>query len=163
MGIGSWRARARFTARVVGLAALVSLGGMALAADGTEERELLVSTHARLAFDRDFARVAVANPDVVSFEPLSEREGLVLGRELGRTSLMVWFADGSTRSYLFHVRRDLSLLEAALREVAGVDQVAVVGNRRRHLAALLTLTEDAQASAEGRAGFEAALRARLAE
>ncbi|MCP5288057.1 MAG: AMP-binding protein [Burkholderiaceae bacterium] len=54
-------------------------------------------------------------------------------------------------------------IEAALREVAGVDQVAVVGNRRRHLAALLTLTEDAQASAEGRAGFEAALRARLAD
>lgn len=116
-------------ARAVGLAALVSLGGVALAADGPEERELLVSTHARLAFDRDFARVAVANPDVVSFEPLSEREGLVLGRELGRTSLMVWFADGSTRSYLFHVRRDLSLLEAALRDVHPSIQVASAPDR----------------------------------
>ena len=41
----------------------------------------------------------------------------MLGRETGRTTLIVWFANGSSREYLFSVRRDLSVLEHALKLV----------------------------------------------
>jgi pilus assembly protein CpaC len=78
---------------------------------------LLVSTHTQLKFEKDYQRVAVADPEILSFEPLNEREVLVLGRSRGRTTLMVWFADGTTESFLFHVQRDLSLLEEALAEI----------------------------------------------
>lgn len=79
--------------------------------------DLLISTHTRLSFENPVERVAVADENIVTFELLNEREGLVLGKSLGRTTVMVWFANGRTESYLFHVRRDLSLLEEALREI----------------------------------------------
>ncbi len=96
---------------------VLSWGALATAEEATPTRDLLVSTHARLGFDQGVKRVAVADPEVLSFEPINEQEGLVLGRAPGRTTVLVWFADGSVRTYLFHVKRDFSMLEEALREV----------------------------------------------
>ena len=96
---------------------LAFLGALAPVQSEENPRDLLVSTHVRLDFLKEVSRYAVADPDIVAFQLLSPREGLVLGRSLGRTTVMVWFGDGTTQSYLFHVRRDLSLLEEALREV----------------------------------------------
>jgi len=98
------------------LAALSLAGGRAVLAE-ENARDILVSTHASLGFEKTVARVAVGDESIVSFELLSEKEVLVLGRALGRTSVMVWFTDGTTESFIFHVRRDLSLLEEALKEI----------------------------------------------
>ncbi|MEM7517598.1 MAG: pilus assembly protein N-terminal domain-containing protein, partial [Planctomycetota bacterium] len=84
---------------------------------GTVASDLLRGTHERLVFERDVVRVAVGDPETLSAEVLTGGEVLVLGRGLGQTSLLVWFADGTTVSRLFTVRPDLSLLEAALRDI----------------------------------------------
>lgn len=80
-------------------------------------QDLMISTHERLQFEREVNRVAVANPEIVELELLDKREALVLGKALGRTTVIVWFEDGSSDTYLFHVKRDLSILEEALREL----------------------------------------------
>jgi Flp pilus assembly secretin CpaC len=116
-------------AQALALAALLAGGPWASADEPATERDLLVSTHTRLAFERDVVRVAVADPEVVSFTTLNEREGLVLGSALGRTSVMIWFTDGTTASFLFHVRRDLSLLEDALHDVHPSIQVSSAPDR----------------------------------
>jgi Flp pilus assembly secretin CpaC len=97
--------------------ALVLLLGAPAWSDPPPTQDLLVSTHAHLSFGKEIQRVAVADPGIVSFEPLNEKEGLVLGRALGRTTVLVWFTDGTMKSYLFNVKRDLSLLEEALKEL----------------------------------------------
>lgn len=81
------------------------------------ERTVLQSTHSRLSFDRDVVRVAVGSPEIASFELLDAREVLVLGRNIGRTSLIAWFGDGSVEQVMLAVRRDLSVLGAALRDI----------------------------------------------
>ena len=103
--------------RALAVAALAILACIPAALAAEPAQDILIATHVRLGFDKDVKRFAVAQEDIVSFELLTDREGLVLGRSLGRTTLMVWFDDGTTKSYLLHVRRDLSLLEEALREV----------------------------------------------
>ena len=52
----------------------------------------------------DFAAVDAEGSLVTS------REVLVLGRDTGRTSLIVWFANGASREFAIAVQRDLSLL-----------------------------------------------------
>src|SRR5439155_23281991 len=53
----------------------------------------------------------------VLYRTLVNRELLLLGKSSGRTSLLVWFRDGSVREYLCTVHRDLSLLQSALKRV----------------------------------------------
>jgi hypothetical protein len=101
------------------LTALSLLGLDAMAQDKAKPaQDLLISTQALLKFEKDYQRVAVADNEILAFESLNVREVLVTGRSRGRTTLMVWFADGTTESFLFHVQRDLSLLEDALREIS---------------------------------------------
>ncbi len=80
-------------------------------------RPLMLGTHDRLVLESDLTRVAVGRSDVVSFEILTSRELLVLGSGLGRTSLVIWFADGQTETVMFEVMPDLSLLQTALAEI----------------------------------------------
>ncbi|MDJ0521178.1 MAG: pilus assembly protein N-terminal domain-containing protein [Planctomycetota bacterium] len=86
-------------------------------AEAAEERTLLVSSHARLTFDDEIQRVAVANSDIVKYRALSSKEGVVLALSPGRTTLSVWFTNGQVRDYVFRVQRDLSVLEEALRRI----------------------------------------------
>jgi len=78
---------------------------------------IIKSQHRRLPFAQDIARVAVGDTEILSAELITSREVLVLGRETGRTTLIVWFANGASREYLFSVERDLSVLERALKRV----------------------------------------------
>jgi Flp pilus assembly secretin CpaC len=48
---------------------------------------------------------------------ISSRELLLLGRETGRTTLIVWFTDGSSGEYPVSIERDLSVLVRALKHV----------------------------------------------
>src|SRR5882672_12205835 len=78
---------------------------------------IIKSQHRRLPFAQDIARIAVGDTEILSAELITSREVLVLGRETGRTTLIVWFANGASREYLFSVERDLSVLERALKLV----------------------------------------------
>src|SRR5437667_2835683 len=78
---------------------------------------IIKSQHRRLLFPQDIQRIAVGDTEILSAQLITSREVLVLGRETGRTTLIVWFANGSSREYIFSVQRDLAVLERALKLV----------------------------------------------
>lgn len=75
------------------------------------------SQHRRLTFAQDIQRIAVGDTEILSAELITSREVLVLGRETGRTTLFVWFANGTFEEAIFAVVRDLSVLQRALKLV----------------------------------------------
>jgi len=75
------------------------------------------SQYRRLPFAQDIRRLAVADTEILTAELITSREVLVLGRETGRTTLIVWLANGSSLEFPFTVQRDLSVLERALKRV----------------------------------------------
>jgi len=80
-------------------------------------RSMYKSTHQRVLFDRDVQRVAVGDVEVLDFENISSRELLFLGKAVGRTSVIVWFADGSIEEFTMLVQRDLTVLERVLQDI----------------------------------------------
>jgi hypothetical protein len=46
----------------------------------------------------------VGDTEILAAEVISSRELLLLGRETGRTTLIVWFANGSSREYRLSVQ-----------------------------------------------------------
>ena len=78
---------------------------------------VIKSYHRRLTFTQDIQRLAVGDTNVLSAELITSREVLVLGRETGKTTLIVWFANGVSREYIVSVEQDLSVLERALKMV----------------------------------------------
>lgn len=79
---------------------------------------IIKSQHRRLTFPLEIKRIAVGDTEILSAELITSREVLALGRETGTTTLILWFENGSSREYLFSVRRDLSVLERALKLVS---------------------------------------------
>jgi pilus assembly protein CpaC len=98
-----------------GLSAQGALNTQALA-PGTVN-VLIKSQYRRLTFTQQIQRIAVGDTEILSAEVISSRELLLLGRETGRTTLIVWFANGTSNEYRFSVERDLSLLQRALKTV----------------------------------------------
>lgn len=80
-------------------------------------RDLTQWTHSRLVFNRDLKRVAVGQEKTLEVEVLNGREVLLLAKSVGRTSLIVWYTDGSSETFLFSVSEDLSVLRSALRDI----------------------------------------------
>jgi Flp pilus assembly secretin CpaC len=95
-------------------AALLCAGALA---QSPEPVTLIRSQHLRLAVPGSVQRVAVGDPEILAAEPVSSRELLLLGKDSGRTTLIVWFRDGSIREYICSVQRDLTVLQAALKRV----------------------------------------------
>jgi Flp pilus assembly secretin CpaC len=85
--------------------------------DEQEKQVIIVGTHIRLPLEKEALRVAVGDTDLLSVETLTAKELLVLGRIPGQTTLIVWYRDNTTESFLFVIRPDFSLLEQVLREV----------------------------------------------
>ena len=90
---------------------------------------VIKSQHRRLAFSQDIQRIAVADTAILAAQLITSREVLLLGRETGRTTLILWFANGTSSEYLFSVERDLSLLERALKLVNPSIQVESAPDR----------------------------------
>jgi len=89
-----------------------------LATPSTEAPNVVIrSQYRRLPLTQDIQRLAVADPEILTAELITSREILVLGRETGRTTLIVWFTNGTSREFAFAVQRDLSVLERALKSV----------------------------------------------
>ncbi len=99
------------------LAVALLVGGPVAAQESGAVRSLYKSTHQRLTFDRDVARVAVGDVEVLDFETLSDRELLFLGKGVGRTSVIIWFSDDTIEEFTMLVRRDLSMLERLLEDI----------------------------------------------
>src|SRR5262249_42230060 len=78
---------------------------------------IIKSQHQRLTFAQDIQRIAVGDTEILSADLITSREVLVLGRETGRTTVIIWFNGGGSREYLFSVQRDLSVLERTLKTV----------------------------------------------
>ena len=95
---------------------LASAGQLATPAVGAPN-VVIRSQYRRLPFTQDIQRIAVADTGILTAELITSRELLVLGRETGRTTLIVWFTNGSSREFAFAVQRDLSVLERALKSV----------------------------------------------
>lgn len=90
------------------------------------ERVVMTSGfHRRIVFERVVERVAVGDEELVSFELLTDREILVLGRGSGRTTLIAWFADGASVGVEVLVQPPLTTTEARLR-----DAITPIGGAR---------------------------------
>jgi Flp pilus assembly secretin CpaC len=100
-----------------GLAIALAIGLGAAALAETPPREVVVGRHARETLPGDVQRLAVGDPAVLEVEAISSRELLVLGRRPGRTTVLIWYPDGSVDERVYAVERDLSLLRAALAEI----------------------------------------------
>ncbi|MFT6165207.1 MAG: Flp pilus assembly secretin CpaC [Zhongshania aliphaticivorans] len=89
-------------------------------ADGRQSartRELVQWTHSRLVFEKTLKRVAVGQESTMQVEVLGANEVLALAKKVGRTSIMVWYTDGSSETFLFSVVEDLSVLRSALSDI----------------------------------------------
>src|SRR5678815_5042000 len=52
------------------------------------------SQYRRLSFPVDIRRIAVAETSIVTAELVTNREVLLAGRQTGRTTMVIWFANG---------------------------------------------------------------------
>ena len=150
----------RVTAPVSGVSYIETAGGTRL----RKYSELIRWTHARIVFERDVQRIAVGRSEILEVELLSGREVLMLGKEIGKTSVIVWYTDGSTESLVFGVTEDLSVLRGLLREIDPAIVIELASDRaalilrgsvpdievktRAEVVARLYLNSDGQGSAE---------------
>ena len=98
------------------LAVTIALSAQPVSAE-VEQRSVIVGMHARMLLGQDVQRISVGNPRVLSVEVLSGRELLALGRSVGRTNLLIWYADGVTEELRWIVQRDLSLLRKVVQDI----------------------------------------------
>src|SRR5262245_13686421 len=61
---------------------------------------VIKSQYRRLSFDVDIRRLAVGDTEILSAELINSREVLTLGRQTGRTTVIVWLADGTSREFI---------------------------------------------------------------
>lgn len=74
-------------------------------------------THTRFVFNRDIARVALGHETTLDVNVVNGRELLILAKKLGRTSMMVWYDDSTSETFLLGVTEDYSVLENALNDI----------------------------------------------
>lgn len=123
--LSAWLA---LSAGVAGATELLSVTGTDPTQPGVR-RGIALGTHTRMVFRRDTQRVAIGSERIISVQPISPREILVLGEALGQSSLTVWFAGGETEQFVFVVQPDLTVLQRALREVHPAIRVESVAER----------------------------------
>jgi Flp pilus assembly secretin CpaC len=90
---------------------------------------VIQSQHLRVRLPQDVRRMAVGDTEILGADLVTSREVLLLGRQTGRTTLIVWFAGGTSAEYLVSVERDLSVLERALRALGPSIQVESAPDR----------------------------------
>ncbi|WP_416397238.1 pilus assembly protein N-terminal domain-containing protein [Allohahella sp. A8] len=95
----------------------------------SEYRALVQWTHSRLVFDRDVKRVAVGQDSIIEIEVLGGRELLMLAKNVGRTTIMVWYEDGTSQTLMFGVSEDMSLLRDALSDIHSRIRVEMAPDR----------------------------------
>lgn len=89
-------------------------------ADGeqsTQIREIVQWTHSRLVFNKPLERVAVGQDSILQLEVLDNNEVLALAKKVGRTSIIVWYTDNTSETFLVSVTEDLTVLNQALHDI----------------------------------------------
>lgn len=84
--------------------------------DGSDV-SLTKGTHAELSFPQPIQRIAIGDPLVVEQQTLTNRQVLLRGLSVGRTSLIVWYEDGTYERTYVWVKKDLQLLDRALADI----------------------------------------------
>ncbi len=98
--------------------ALATLSGFAPSGRARAEMlDIVLGTQRRVALPSGVARLAVGDPAVTQVQLLTSRELLALGSRVGSTNVLLWSDDGRIRELKVRVARDLSVLQAALRDV----------------------------------------------
>lgn len=88
---------------------------LSLGADTGAPLVVIRSQYRRLQFPVDIRRIAVAETSIVTAELVTNREVLLAGRQTGRTTVVIWFANGQVREFPVAVQVDLAVLERALK------------------------------------------------
>src|ERR1700756_1925911 len=96
---------------------LLLAAGVLFGQAGNEPITVKRAQHLRVPMPLPIQRIAVGDVDILSVEVLNNREILLLGKRPGRTSLLVWYSDGSLAEHIVTVQRDLSTLQAALKHI----------------------------------------------
>lgn len=82
---------------------------------------LVEGSLARLKFSKAISTegtgAKIASPDIASLEGGRSSELIVTAKKVGRTNLIVWFKEGEPETFDIMVRRDLSVLESALKGI----------------------------------------------
>lgn len=83
------------------------------------------------AISADQVGVTMANDEIakVNAESVRSNEFVVTAKKVGRTNLIVWFKDGEPETYQIVVKRDLSVLEGALRSIHASIEVQSAADR----------------------------------
>jgi len=88
---------------------------LSLGADAGAPLVVIRSQYRRLSFPVDIRRIAVAETSIVTAELVTNREVLLAGRQTGRTTMVIWFANGQVREFPVAIQADLTVLERALK------------------------------------------------
>lgn len=94
-----------------------------------ELRPITEASDAYLTFAKDIERAAVGSAELLGINTPSKREIVLTAKKLGRTSVTVWYAGGTSEQFMVSVVRDNSLLETALRSVWPSINVEIAGDR----------------------------------
>lgn len=86
-------------------------------------------THTRFVFSKDIKRVAVGHETTLDVQVVDGRELLILAKKLGRTSMMVWYQDNRSETFLLSVTEDYSVLENALKDIHPDVQLTIAPDR----------------------------------
>lgn len=100
-----------------------------------EDRDVSLTkgTHTELSFPQAIQRIAIGDPTVVEQQTLTDRQVLLRGLSVGRTSLIVWYTDGSYERTHVWVKKDLQLLERALVDVHPSITVDIAPDREAYV------------------------------
>ncbi len=101
-------------------------------ADGGRSRDnfsVIRNTHARLMFSKDIARIAVGNPAILEMEVLAGREILMIAKNIGKTSVIVWYSDQTAEPLMFDVTEDLTVLVGVLKDIHPAIQIEMAPDR----------------------------------
>lgn len=139
------------------LGLVLGAGLTARPAHAADDRKVVKGMHDQIEFDQDVTRVAVGDAEMLSAEVLSSRKLLLLGLKTGRTSLMVWYADGTLKSFTVAVQPDLEVLRNALKEIHANIEAEMAPDREAVV--LRGVVPDANYSRAAEAAAAAYLRA----
>ena len=99
------------------MCALIQAGWSTTGSAAADDRSVTLGMHSRVVLDRDMQRISVGSPRILDVQVINSRELLALGRSIGRTNLLVWYADGTTEDMYWSVEKDLSVLEQVLHDI----------------------------------------------